>query len=1018
MKRLTRVAGAVLLALAIAITQVPPSFVRAIGSSGDFEKEGNTVYSYNGTASAVSVPAGTTRIASEAFSNQNQLVSVSFPASLEVIENGAFRSCTSLTDVVLPGGLTTLESGAFAKCDNIRSFRFNNVLSDLGAGVFSGDDRLSVLDLGSNPYFIMEDGALYNKDKTKLYCVLSGRKGKSFSIPDCVNEIDRYAFWGCDHLENVTLSSNLYEIPEFAFSNCENLKEISIPLSVRKISAKAFEDCISLTNVRIPASVTTIHETAFDGCRNLNIISDVGTAAYEFFRNFDMSQSDLMAYEDSVSENSPGSYYNGPGSFRVSSVSENDADMTGKDDEEDEELTKQLSDSFDKERPADVSKADVWEDYSDPDDNSMGQTRVVGNQAVIFPADFDAAAANDEDATEPMVRELNPAHLPIEEYPEAVDIINAESEGLIPRKAYYQNEEITDVGFSGDVRSIGDLAFARSTIKSAVLPEGLENIGYGAFYHCDDLKKVYIPDSVTDIAPEAFRNTPFLDEWISGRGGDYLTVGDGVLLAYRGNDAKVTIPSDVKKIAGGAFEGHNEIKEADIPDNVIEIGEGAFSGCENLSTIRLGHNLAKIADRAFSGCPVDNLHIPASVRFIGLGAFEGAVSPSVVFETADHLPMLSFEQTSTRLTNDAYRTKALGSIPTAVISQTAVLSKGSVLDEEQLGFRGMIVTAPSVSGTGEKTAVLLRSTGEPDEMGVVRIPDSVYIDGVPYVFTGASPQAFSVYAPNEAQAEGEAEPEAGEAAEGVKAVILPASMGSIGDYIPSLALDTGSLTIGDLPTEAEQEEEESGDDDDKVYVETVSLQSSYPNAGMITADPVDDDSYYRLYVTNDPDSETKLARAVTGRFGAPVTGQLNTVSLQMREKETNVPITNFGRRQVLVKIPVSDTLYDQQICAVSLKEDGSLDVHFGTKSEEDGLKYFSFATNHFSPYGIYAGIGDAAAMIAEETAKLKMKDVTPDTSDRFPLNIVAALFLGALGGILVLNVPGLLRRRKIQIRNK
>ena len=1046
-KILPRAIGAVLIALAIVITQVPPGLVQAVGLSGDFEKEGSTIYGYHGTASAVSIPNGTKTIASEAFSNQNFLTSVTFPASLETIENGAFRSCSSLNAVVLPGNLETLESGAFAKCENLKSFTFSNVLYELGAGVFSGDDKLATLNLNKNPYFVFEDGALYNKDKTKLYCVLSGRQGSHFTIPDSVYEIERYAFWGCDNLETVSLSANLSEIPEFAFSNCENLSEITVPLSVRKISAKAFEDCGSLTNVRIPASVISIHDTAFDGCRNLNIISDVGTAAYEFFRNFDLSQSQLMAYEDSVSENAIGSYFPVSEQKKTAKKSSGSSGDTNAD-----ASKKKLSDKFETTNPADVSKANVWEDYSG-EDGSI-KTRVVGNEAVVLPKTFSDSGFGDQvvsgkDGTNvtgqklPTEADLHPAHQPLESYPASTDIITPSAGGLVSRKAYYQNNELTHVGFADGTRRIGDLAFARSSTKSVILPEGLQSIGYGAFYHCDDLSQVYIPDSVTDIQPEAFANTPFLEEWEKGAGDDFLIVGDGVLLAYRGNSASVTIPDTVKKIAGSTFAGKTEIQVVNLGNNLEEIGEATFWGCSGITKITGGGKIKKIADRAFDGCPIAGLHIPASVEKIGLGAFTGAASPSVVFESASALPALSYEQTSTRLTNEDFRKPALGNIAVAAVSGSAAALTDTVLDDNYLGFRGLVVSVPGGVCGSDKTAVLLRSSAQPDETGIVRIPSSVSIDGQEYSLTSASPSAFSYYENKD-----------------VRAIILPPALGAIGDYISSMAFDASAVSLQDAVTSGEGEgadgadgsDSSGGDDasqsadtsngsdasaaggnasgsgetsdnggslsyvkldpDGKPYVETVNLGSSYPDAASIAADPVDDDGYYRLFVSNDAQAEEQLKQAVAAKWGMPVAGQLVAMNLQMVDAATNVPITNFGKEQVLMTVPVSDTIYDQQICAVSLKEDGSLDIHYGSKSEIDGKKVFSFATNHFTPYAIYAGVGDVATQIAEKTAELHNKDVSPDTGDHFPLIPVVAVFFACAGGLLLLNIPGLIRRRK------
>ena len=999
-KKLWRAIGAVLIALSIALWQIPAPLVRAVASSGDFDRDDNTIYAYNGTASVVSVPGGIKRIDSEAFSNRSGLTVVNFPSTLEEIGNGAFRSCNSLTDVVLPANLTTLESGAFAKCENLRSFRFDDSLETLGSGVFSGDMNLSSLSLGKNPNFVFKDGALYNADMSKLYCVLSGRVGYEFQVPESVQEIDRYAFWG-DNLREVQLSPNLYEIPEFAFSNCENLTNVTIPLSVRNIGAKAFEDCVSLGDIRVPAGVSDIHDTAFDGCRNLNIISDEGTAAYEFFSNFDRSQSALMAYEDDEEEDTIGASYPVSVGKTNPETKEKAADPSA------------MSEKFDPSRPADVSKADVWEDYSG-EDAAMGQTRVVGNQAVILPGDFSAQPAGGSVSGNTAVYDtVNPARLPLEEYPKAERVISPDASGNIPRRAYYQDETLSSAALANNTLRVGDLAFARSSLTSMILPDGLTQIGYGAFYHCDDLEKVRIPDSVTDISPEAFDHTPFLENWKNGRGDDYLIVGDGVLLAYRGSGSSIRIPDEVKKIAGGAFRDHNELQKVTFGGNLTEIGEGAFENCGSLAETEGGSGLEKIADRAFAGCPLERIKIPANMRGVGLGAFAGAVSPAVVFETGTYLPALSYEQTSTRLSNDDLRNLAFGDVQTAVVAGTVSELKDTVLDENYLGFRGLVVTMPDGMGEG-KGAVLLKSS-LPAQNKVVRIPDSVTVDGIKYPLKSAASSAFSGYD-----------------TERINAILLPAALGSIGDYVPELALDLDALDARDTQEQAaapggeDASSPESGDEgavqsgekdvepgaEGTSYVETVDLDSGYPLAALIKADPVDDDAHYRLFVSRNDDEEAALNEAVTQAYGAPVNGQLTTFTLQMVENATNVPITHFGRERVSISVPVSETVADQQICAVSLASDGSLQTHFGTKSESEGQNYFTFTTNHFSPYGIYAGIGDTAVMIAEQTAQMHNQDETPDTGDHAPLLTVLEIFLAAAGLFMILGLPLAGGRRK------
>ena len=194
-KKIRKTAGALFLALAIALTQVPASFAEAVGSGAAFERNGDTLISYTGTASVVSVPNGIRVIGTDAFAGNPYIESVTLPASLEVIENGAFRDCPLLDEVYFSEGIHTIESGAFSMCPELDTVKFSSTIMKLGAGVFAGDDELSGVILGKNDYFVQSDGALYNRDRSELIQVFAGRIGDDFDMPDSVTRVERYAFW-------------------------------------------------------------------------------------------------------------------------------------------------------------------------------------------------------------------------------------------------------------------------------------------------------------------------------------------------------------------------------------------------------------------------------------------------------------------------------------------------------------------------------------------------------------------------------------------------------------------------------------------------------------------------------------------------------------------------------------------------------------------------------------------------------------------------------------------------------
>ncbi len=66
-------------------------------------------------------------------------------------------------------------------------------------------------------------------------------------IPNSVNRIGDYAFYGCSSLETISLPSSITNIGDYAFSFCNSLTRIVINYGVESIGSYAFYQCDSLT---------------------------------------------------------------------------------------------------------------------------------------------------------------------------------------------------------------------------------------------------------------------------------------------------------------------------------------------------------------------------------------------------------------------------------------------------------------------------------------------------------------------------------------------------------------------------------------------------------------------------------------------------------------------------------------------------------------------------------------------------------------------------------------------------
>lgn len=937
-RKIQKAIGAVLLAVAIAVTQIPAADAAA---ASDFQMNGDILVKYTGTASAVSVPAGTKEIAAEAFLGCQTMATVQIPKTVEKIGASAFRGCSALTGVEIPEGCQEIASQAFADCTSLTQFSMPASLDTLGSGVFAGDKKLAAVqfDIG-NKHFVCRDGVIYNDDLTKIVEMLQGRVSDKYTMPATVTDVEKYAFWGCQGLKEITLSNFLEEIPAYAFSYCRGLERITIPYSVTQIQAKAFENCRQLTDTVIPASVRYIHDTAFDGCPKLNIISEAGSPAERFFAQFDASDAAQADYEENEAEA-------GSVSLEKGKTPSNSSDVSNY-------------------SPSDVSNATVVEVPDSAD--VIGRTKIVYNQAVVFVDNSkvkvlggnEPVYSTDGEASSVSANEVD-SSLEEEIVNHKYTIVNGDT---VADKAYYGKEELTSYEFPNGIKSVGDFSFARSGLNRIVIPVGVNHIGYGAFYHCDNLQSVSIPPTVTEIEPAAFGHTPWLSNWYSGSDvDDFLVVGDGILIAYKGTKQAVNIPSNVKKIGAEVFQNHSEIRAVYLPDALVEIGEDAFSGCENLTQVSGGNRVEKICDRAFYGCPIQTIRITPDTKSIGLNAYAGSSAVEAVVFQGNELPQLSYEKTATRLSNDDYRDLALNGVTCAVVNGTVKNFAQTILDQNTLGFRGIVVSIQTEPTDASYGSVRLEyCTLEPDQAtGVVNVPDSVRIFGKEYRLTSVSDTAFSPYSDYESWVKNK-----------------PTGI-SINSAITGGRNVAANLTLADTAG---------------VYTKTVSdnsahIQISNENKVFRESDlckaefrQLQDDFY--LHFSKDETSENRLKTAVEEKYGALGSGQIFSFEMKLFDKTDKIPITRLGKEPMIVTMSIPPGMQDDTLCMVCLDQNGQLETGFVNYVSVDGETCIQFEVTHFSPYGIYAASGELADKInmkLSNSSSGDKKDDSPDTGD-------------------------------------
>ena len=348
-------------------------------------------------------------------------------------------------------------------------------------------------------------------------------------IPKSVKRLDAYVFWGCNNLEEVVLGKGLTAVDEYSFAGCTGLKQITIPENIQSIDAQAFAGCVNLTDIYIPATVTGIAEDAFLNCDNVTIHADEGSVAAQFSQKLaEQKKRDPLVTAAPVQT--------------PTAVSRPDTQAT----------TEPVSTAT----PAPVA--------TPVPGNLLGSTIIVGNHALVMVHPGEEKVQ--QGYTEPEAGQ---------ETGEEQDITAETENGRIPEWMYYRNQSVSAVTIPEGTTEIGRFAFSRSSLRTVTIPEGVTVIDYAAFYHCDNLDNVVLPDTVNTVGAKAFTHTGWLDDFEENSMDDFLISGD-ILVAYKGNLPEVVIPDGVRVIAEEAFRNHTELKKVHLPASVTDIGNDAF----------------------------------------------------------------------------------------------------------------------------------------------------------------------------------------------------------------------------------------------------------------------------------------------------------------------------------------------------------------------------------------------------------------------------------------------------------
>ena len=184
----------------------------------------------------------------------------------------------------------------------------------------------------------------------------------------------------------------------------------------------------------------------------------------------------------------------------------------------------------------------------------------------------------------------------------------------IGKNAFFNCQALAKVTIPQSVASIGKQAFRECRqLKSLTIKDAATSIGEEAFMLCESLTTLKLGEKIKTIGESAFSQCGLTSVTIPD---SVTSIGDWAF-GYCNSLTALSLGENIETIGAGAFYNCAALKEITIPDSVTSIGDSAFGCCTSLTTLSLGKNIETIGGGAFYNCSsLSKITIPEKVKEI------------------------------------------------------------------------------------------------------------------------------------------------------------------------------------------------------------------------------------------------------------------------------------------------------------------------------------------------------------------------------------------------------------------
>ncbi|MGN1099907.1 MAG: leucine-rich repeat protein [Christensenellales bacterium] len=527
---------------------------------------------------------------------------VSFTAEYEVVQTFRYESCE--------GGVCVLgyTDTAFDPLTvEIPETIGGSTVKKIAPGAFSQCTSLTKLII---PFTGTADGG-------SLYEIF-GRYG---SVPESLREVVVTAsakaggFVGCGKIEKITYNATVTETPENAFSGCSSLSELNIPDNRSAvIGSNAFLDT-ALTSYDIPAETRRIGINPFP---EKMVVNYEGSISQWVTITFDWDSSNPAFYtkELRIGGNVVSEAVIPEGVTQISSYAFAHCESL---------VSVVVPDSVTSFGKGVFYGCTSLESLSVPFIGAEAGGTEYTNLGYLFGYNnyngFYVSYNSNVPETFKRITVTGAAPIAAQALSECkyiTEIVVTENVTAIGGRAFYRCDSLQKITLpylgnsaTGDVSSrfnyifndeAEPLGYGIPTTLTEVALTGGTSLGYRAFYYCNNLETIRLPQGITSIGVEAFSSCVpsalyyggSLEEWLSidfkGTESNPLDHNGSTKetdLFFEGNllEGDLVIPESITVIPDYAFCGNKSITSLTIHENVTSIGKKAFYDCYNIREI-------------------------------------------------------------------------------------------------------------------------------------------------------------------------------------------------------------------------------------------------------------------------------------------------------------------------------------------------------------------------------------------------------------------------------------------------